>query len=202
MHAKLTLRHYTGLGVYPPPPGSPLRLDFGSCGSLDTVAKDRGWENGQKLYLTDQEPSPWRNPLPAVDILIVYPDHRIVLIQRKNPPFGWAIPGGFVNEGESLCDAAVREAREETSLDVIPVEQFFTYSNPKRDPRRHVLSTVFIAHPKDPAKKPVAADDATNIRFWSVEEDPSKLPLVFDHATIANDYRLWFRTGKRPGPHL
>ncbi len=92
-----------------------------------------------------------RNPVPTVDIIIELPD-GIVLIQRKNPPEGWALPGGFVDYGESLEQAAVREAKEETSLDVELVRQLHTYSDPSRDTRFHTITTVFIAtatgHPK------------------------------------------------------
>ncbi len=85
-----------------------------------------------------------RNPLVTVDIIIEV-GGGIVLIERKNPPHGWALPGGFVDYGESLESAAVREAKEETSLDVVLTEQFYTYSDPSRDARHHTVSTVFIA---------------------------------------------------------
>ncbi len=85
-----------------------------------------------------------RNPLLTVDIIIEI-DGKIVLIERKNPPHGWALPGGFVDYGESIESAAVREAAEETSLVVNLIEQFYTYSDPHRDPRHHTVSTVFIA---------------------------------------------------------
>ena len=81
-------------------------------------------------------PDPYKNPVPTVDIIIETEGEKIVLIQRKNPPFGWALPGGFVDYGESLEEAAVREAREETSLEVNLVRQMHTYSDPNRDPRR------------------------------------------------------------------
>ncbi len=90
-------------------------------------------------------PDPYKNPVPTVDIIIETEGEKIVLIQRKNPPFGWALPGGFVDYGESLEEAAIREAREETALEVNLVRQMHTYSDPNRDPRRHTLSTVFIA---------------------------------------------------------
>ncbi|OQX11001.1 MAG: NUDIX hydrolase, partial [Desulfobacteraceae bacterium IS3] len=86
----------------------------------------------------------YRNPLVTVDIIIEI-NKGIVLIERVNPPHGWALPGGFVDYGESLETAAVREAKEETSLDVTLEEQFHTYSAPDRDPRQHTVSTVFIA---------------------------------------------------------
>src|SRR5687768_8665746 len=98
-----------------------------------------------------------RNPLPTVDIIIELGEGEIVLIERKNPPHGWALPGGFVDYGESLEAAAVREAKEETSLQVQLVEQFYTYSDPDRDPRYHTISTVYIATAQG---LPRGADDA------------------------------------------
>src|SRR3970040_128490 len=85
------------------------------------------------------------NPLLTVDIIIEIASAHIVLIERKNPPHGWALPGGFVDYGESLETAAVREAKEETSLDVTLTEQFYNYSDPDRDRRHHTVSAVFIA---------------------------------------------------------
>ena len=87
----------------------------------------------------------YRNPSPTVDLIIELPGHRIVLIERKNPPHGYALPGGFVDYGESLEDAARREALEETGLKVELVRQFHTYSDPSRDPRKHTITTVLIA---------------------------------------------------------
>lgn len=131
--------------------------------------------------------SRFRNPVPAVDIIIemVTPEGKpgLVLIRRKNPPPGWALPGGFVEYGESLEDAALREAREETSLDVVLVSQFHTYSDPGRDPRRHTISTVFIARGRG---KPKARDDAGEARVFSPADLPSD--LAFDHARIIDDY--------------
>ena len=128
-----------------------------------------------------QQPVP-RNPFPTVDIIIELPD-GIVLIRRKNPPHGWAIPGGFVDYGESLEQAAVREAKEETSLDVELIRQFHTYSDPKRDPRFHTVSTVFIAKADG---TPKAADDAAEIAVFRKDSLPQ--PLCFDHAHILDDY--------------
>ena len=102
-----------------------------------------------------------RNPVPTVDVIIEWDKGKIVLIHRKNPPPGWALPGGFVDYGETLEEAAVREAREETSLEIRLVRQFHTYSRPDRDPRRHTISTVFIAQGQG---RPQAADDASP--FW------------------------------------
>src|SRR5512135_3120204 len=100
----------------------------------------------------------YRNPIPTVDIIIEVGPNEIVLIKRKNPPYGWAIPGGFVDYGESLEKTAVREAMEETDLEVKLIRQFHTYSDPKRDPRHHSISTVFIAKAKG---VPQAKDDAS-----------------------------------------
>jgi ADP-ribose pyrophosphatase YjhB (NUDIX family) len=129
----------------------------------------------------------YKNPVPTVDIIIEIDkeDGRqgIVLIKRKNPPYGWALPGGFVDYGESLEQAAVREAKEETSLDIQLQCQLHTYSDPKRDPRKHTISTVFIARAKG---NPVAQDDAQEINVFSKGE--LNFPLTFDHEKILTDY--------------
>jgi len=125
----------------------------------------------------------YQNPIPTVDIIIEIESRGFVLIKRKNPPYGWAIPGGFVDYGESLEEAAIREAKEETNLDVTLARQFHTYSDPKRDPRHHSISTVFIAKAKG---KPQAKDDALEIGIFT----PSNLPdeIAFDHRSILSDY--------------
>lgn len=126
---------------------------------------------------------PRRNPVPTVDIIIELPG-GIVLIQRKYPPLGWALPGGFVDYGESLEDAAVREAREETGLEVSLVRQFHSYSDPKRDERLHTITTVFVASAEG---TPVASDDAAGADvFKSLDDIPR--PLCFDHSQILEDY--------------
>jgi 8-oxo-dGTP diphosphatase len=135
-----------------------------------------------------------RNPLVTVDIIIEV-GGGIVLIERKNPPHGWAIPGGFVDYGESLETAAVREAKEETSLDVSLTEQFYTYSDPSRDPRHHTVSTVFIATANG---APQGADDAKVARIFREDEIPS--PIVFDHARILREYFIFKKTDRRPKP--
>lgn len=129
----------------------------------------------------------YKNPSPTVDIIIEMDTKNgrkgIVLIKRKNFPFGWALPGGFVDYGESLEQAAVREAKEETSLDIQLECQMHTYSDPKRDPRKHTISTVFIARAEG---NPVAQDDAQEIQVFPL--DDLKIQLAFDHDKILADY--------------
>jgi 8-oxo-dGTP diphosphatase len=137
-----------------------------------------------------------RNPSPATDIIIEMVDrpHRpIVLIERLNPPYGWAIPGGFVDPGESVETAAVREALEETGLSVELVEQMLVYSDPKRDSRQHIISVVFIA---TASGEPQAGDDAKNLALF----DPWTIPtnLCFDHDRILRDYLHYRNYGIRP----
>jgi ADP-ribose pyrophosphatase YjhB (NUDIX family) len=122
-----------------------------------------------------------KNPVPTVDIIIEM-EQGIVLIERKYPPLGWALPGGFVSCGESYEQAAVREAKEETSLDVVLVRQLHTYSQPDRDQRLHTASTVFIAKAQG---IPKGADDALQAQIFTQADLP---PLVFDHAQILRDY--------------
>lgn len=126
--------------------------------------------------------SRYRNPFPTVDIIIEL-DNRIVLIKRKNPPYGWALPGGFVDYGESLEQAAMREAREETSLETSALRLLGCYSDPSRDSRFHTISSVFIAQGSG---TPLAADDATELALFTPDNLPS--PLCFDHSRILADY--------------
>jgi 8-oxo-dGTP diphosphatase len=137
----------------------------------------------------------FHNPLLTVDIIIELAGGSIVLIERKNPPHGWALPGGFVDYGERIERAAVREAKEETSLEVTLTEQFYTYSDPARDRRHHTVSTVFIATAQG---VPRGADDAKVAR--AVREDDLPAPLVFDHGQILRDYFTFKKTGQRPTP--
>ena len=130
-------------------------------------------------------------PLLTVDIIIEV-SGGIVLIERKNPPPGWALPGGFVDVGESLAQAAVREAREETSLEVTLTEQFFAYSDPKRDPRGATTSVVFLGRATG---TPRAEDDAKNIGVYALDALPE---LAFDHGQILDDYRRYKKDGARP----
>lgn len=135
----------------------------------------------------------YRNPTPTVDIIITRNDGReIVLIKRKNPPVGWAIPGGFVDEGEWVENAAIREAKEETELDVVLDELFYVYSDPTRDPRQHNMSTVFTAHA---VGEPKGSDDAAEAQYYNIDDLPT--PLCFDHATIIEDYKHYLKTGER-----
>ena len=133
-----------------------------------------------------------RNPYLTVDIIIEF-ENRIVLIQRKNPPHGWALPGGFVEYGESVETAAIREAKEETNLDITLLSQFHVYSAPNRDPRFHTASCVFLASVIDISPLQ-ALDDAQNIGLFSIDEHP---PLVFDHEQILSDYQK-FKQGLSP----
>jgi ADP-ribose pyrophosphatase YjhB (NUDIX family) len=125
----------------------------------------------------------YRNPFLTVDIVIEIPGKGIVLIERKNPPYGWALPGGFVDYGETLETAALREAREETSLDVKGLEQFHAYSDPKRDPRHHTVTVVFSGTGHG---EPKGADDAKNLEIFPLDNLPAS--LAFDHALILSDY--------------
>jgi len=114
---------------------------------------------------------------------IINLEGRIVLIKRKNPPFGWAIPGGFVDEGETVEEAVIREMKEETNLELKNLKQFHVYSDPNRDPRGHTVSVVFTA---DGVGKPHASDDAKEIKLFNPDNIPDK--LAFDHRKILTDY--------------
>lgn len=133
-----------------------------------------------------------RGPAVTADAIIECEDGRVVLVRRRFPPLGWALPGGFVDLGESLEEAAVREAKEETGLDVELVEQLFTYSDPGRDPRRHTVSTVFWARARG---NPVGGDDAAEARAFPMDGLPGE--LAFDHGRILEDFAVYRRTGRR-----
>lgn len=135
-----------------------------------------------------------QNPFPTVDVIIEV-DAKILWIFRENEPRGWALPGGFVDQGESLEAAAIREAKEETGLDVELKELLYVYSHPGRDPRQHNLSVVFTARASG---TPQAGDDAAKAQFFDVQSPPS--PIVFDHREILRDYITFRATGQRPTP--
>ncbi|NJM97942.1 MAG: NUDIX hydrolase [Phormidesmis sp. RL_2_1] len=138
----------------------------------------------------------YRNPAPTVDLIIEMCDrpHRpIVLIERLNIPYGWALPGGFVDYGESVETAARREAQEETDLAVTLIEQFQVYSAPDRDQRQHTLSIVFIA---TATGTPIAQDDAKSLKIVHLWEMPTN--LCFDHGQILQDYWRYRHYGHRP----
>lgn len=134
-------------------------------------------------------PGEYKHATPKVTVdIIIETDGGIVLISRKNEPFGWALPGGFVDIGERTMEAAIREAKEETGLDITDVVQFHTYSNPERDPRGHNVSVVYYAKATG---VPVAADDAKQAIVVTADQaiDPYYgQKLCFDHKDIINDY--------------
>jgi 8-oxo-dGTP diphosphatase len=136
-----------------------------------------------------------RNPAPTVDVVIALPGDRVVLVARRFPPLGWALPGGFVDEGETVEAAAVREAREETGLEVTLTDLLGVYSDPRRDARRHTMSTVYLGRA---AGEPIGGDDAAEARAFAWSGLPA--PLCFDHAEILADARRLMLTGARPRP--
>ena len=133
-------------------------------------------------------------PLLAADAVIELtdaPGRPIVLIERANPPFGWAIPGGFVDVGEIVEAAAVREAKEEVSLDISLIALLGIYSDPSRDNRGHTVTAVYVA---EASGMPKAADDAKNCRCFNLDALPE--PLAFDHAQVLADYKKYRETGR------
>lgn len=140
------------------------------------------------------EVSKYRNPFPTADVIIYHPGRGIVLVKRGHAPLGMALPGGFVEEGETVEQAAVREMREETGLDVELAGILGVYSAPNRDPRFHTMTVTFVGQAADPdALK--AGDDAAEAAFYPLDALPS--PLCFDHARAVDHFRQYL-TGRRP----
>lgn len=138
-------------------------------------------------------------PLLAADAIIEladFPERPIVLIERANPPYGWAIPGGFVDVGEIVERAAVREAKEEVMLDIRLIALLGIYSEPSRDKRGHTVTAVYVA---EASGLPKAADDAKNCRIFNIDALPE--PLAFDHAQVLADYRRFRETGQVTSLH-
>lgn len=139
-------------------------------------------------------------PLLTADVIIELvdrPGRPIVLIERRNPPPGWAIPGGFVDVGESVEQAALREAREETALEVTLTVLLGVYSDPQRDARGHTASAVYVAVAQG---TPRAQDDAAAVGVFNPENLPAS--LAFDHRRILADYLVYRRTGRSPAPRV
>jgi 8-oxo-dGTP diphosphatase len=138
----------------------------------------------------------YRSPVPTVDIIIEYAS-GIILIKRRNLPHGWALPGGFVDYGETVEKAAEREACEETGLSISKLRMFHVYSDPARDPRQHTITTVFMATGSGVL---MAGDDAGEAAVFTKENLPE--PLAFDHAGILDDYFSWKQRDIREGMML
>ena len=126
-----------------------------------------------------------RQPRLTVDVIITEPGNprRVVLVRRRNPPHGWALPGGFLNYGESAEHGAIREALEETGLSVTLTRQFHLYSDPARDPRGHTVTLVFLGEARG---QPVGGDDAVEAAFFDFGALPDN--IAFDHAVILKDF--------------
>lgn len=137
---------------------------------------------------------PYRNPYPTTDV-IVEVEGGIVLIERAGEPKGWALPGGFIDYGESAEDGARREVLEETGLTVTLKALLGVYSAPERDPRQHNLSVVYVGCADG---TPTAGDDAAQAQVFALDALPT--PLCFDHAQIVEDYQRFLKSGKQPPP--
>lgn len=136
----------------------------------------------------------YANPSPTTDVVIHAPGRGVVIIARRNPPLGYALPGGFVDEGEWMENAAIREMKEETSLDVVLDGLLGVYSRPDRDPRHHTVTAAYVGHPVDPDAL-AAGDDAGRAAWYAPDDLPE--PLCFDHACILADFRDYL-AGCRP----
>lgn len=137
-----------------------------------------------------------KTPHITADIIIELLDyeHRpIVLIERKNPPHGWAIPGGFVDVGERVEQAAKREALEETGLAVTLITLLGLYSAPDRDPRFHTVTALYVARAYG---QPIAQDDAKSAAILKIDQLPHRDTLAFDHDLLLHDYLAWRRDGQ------
>lgn len=150
---------------------------------LDNAALFKTYDTTIRGYVTHIQDDLGQGPYVTVDIIIELPE-GIILIERSNPPYGWALPGGFLDYGESLEDCARREAKEETNMELVDLRQFHTYSDPKRDPRFHTVSTVFIAKGKG---KPQFGDDAKGLKVIPYAE-LLKRDYAFDHKQVISDY--------------
>ena len=142
----------------------------------------------------------YRNPTPTVDVVVhrIHNDQlEVLLIERANPPHGWALPGGFVDEGERVETAAIREVEEETGIQVQLDQLLYVYSDPKRDLRQHNLSIVFTSDVTHQVVEPKGQDDANEAQFFPVTNLPR---LVFDHGEIISDFLAWITESQLPHP--
>lgn len=135
----------------------------------------------------------YRNPAPTVDTIIYRPERGVVLVKRGRPPYGHALPGGFIEEGEAAESAAIREALEETGLHITLKSLLGVYSDPARDPRRHTMAVVYIADTEHPERLQ-AGDDAAEAAFHPLEALPE---LAFDHARILADFKAVLRGDRK-----
>jgi 8-oxo-dGTP diphosphatase len=144
-------------------------------------------------------PSEYRNPTPTVDCIIRnFANGQIIMIERKNAPLGLALPGGFVNEGESVEQAVRREVKEELGIAVENLRQFHVYSAPDRDPRQHVMTVAFMADYRGGQNNTLRAGDDAGAWKGFKESDIPWQRLAFDHAKILHEYFMYMQTGKRP----
>ncbi|TXT54938.1 MAG: Bifunctional NMN adenylyltransferase/Nudix hydrolase [Candidatus Thorarchaeota archaeon] len=134
----------------------------------------------------------YKNPSPTVDTVILDQD-RIVLVKRKNEPYKgmWVFPGGFVDYGETVEKAALREVIEETGMKVELLDILGVYSDPERDPRKHIQSTVFIARPLE--GEPTGGDDAAGAKWFDLDEVHNTITLAFDHDLMVRDLKEWIK---------